>query len=70
MVKLGYIPSILETEFDLTRLVDARPDVTTCSRPKFLSFSERAALMFCVRCHREDHRIAQVAKFFYLEAGS
>lgn len=51
--------------------------------PKFLSSSERADLMSCVRSHREDHGIAwranailllddgescaQIAKFLYLE---
>jgi hypothetical protein len=51
--------------------------------PKFLSSSERAALMSCVRSHREDHGIArranailllddgescaQIAKFLYLD---
>ena len=58
-------------------------DVTMRIQPKSLSSSERAALMSCVRSHREDHGIArranailllddgescaQIAKFLYLD---
>lgn len=58
-------------------------DVNMRIEPHFLSLSERAALMSCVRSHREDHGIArranailllddgescaQIAKFLYLD---